>query len=109
MIPIVLINLLIGVSTGELTQILAISDLTQYNLRLNFILWTQKFMLKWKGERWCKENILFNEYKAVVKKKEKDHIFAENNNEKDIAFILKQFESRFNVLVKLFVELFFEF
>ncbi len=59
MIPILLINLLIGVSTGELTNILDASDLTQYQMRLRFILWLQSFLLKWQGEDWCRKKILF--------------------------------------------------
>ena len=96
MIPILLINLLIGVSTGELTNILDASDLTQYQMRLRFILWLQSFLLKWQGEDWCRKKILFVKYEPDSSRKtdKKDLAFmekaAEHNSEKELARIVKK-------------------
>jgi hypothetical protein len=95
MVPILLINLLIGVSTGELTNILDASDLTQYQMRLGFILWLQSFMLDWKGDEWCREKILFTKFTPSSDRKVDKKALAfikktDQNYEKDLARLLKK-------------------
>jgi hypothetical protein len=105
MIPTVLFNLLIGVSTGELTRILEVSDLIQYHMRLNFIVWTQKAFLLWKGEEWCKKKkLLLTIYKKPKsnrhKKNDLDFIEEkpEKSHETDMVLMRKGQQKQFELM-----------
>jgi hypothetical protein len=112
MIPTVLFNLLIGVSTGELTRILEVSDLVQYHMRLNFIMWTQKFFLRWKGEEWCKkEKLLFSIYTKPKPNRHKmnglDFIEekSEKSKENDIVLLRKEQQKQFELMQESHVQI----
>ena len=81
LVPILLINLLIGVSTGELKETLDISNVIRYQMQLNFILGWQHVLLEKFGLKCCNDFFLFKIYTGKYSQKKKN--IHSNDKSKD--------------------------
>jgi len=63
LMPVLLINLLIGVSTGQLEEVLKSAEIIQYEMRVVFTLTMQELLISKLGFRCCEKYFLFNEYR----------------------------------------------
>ena len=80
LVPILLINLLIGVSTGELREILDVSDLMQYQMRLEFILGLQDYLVNKFDFKFCEKMFVFKIYTGKESKKKNIHSIEKSDS-----------------------------
>ncbi len=113
LMPVLLINLLIGVSTGQLEEVLHSSEVIQYEMRVVYTLRMQNLLLNKLGFKFLEKYFLFNEYqnkrvgnKLRNNKLESDMMagFNETNNKFKIYFDLlrnKIEQNRSEILSKM--------
>jgi hypothetical protein len=106
LVPILLINLLIGLATGELKYILDESAVMQYQLRLKYVLGLQDFFLNksfFKSSKYFKERFLYKVETIKKSARKLDINFidkTEKNLEKSLIKLEMRQEEQYNLLVE---------
>jgi hypothetical protein len=104
LVPILLINLLIGLATGELKYILDESAVMQFQLRLKFVLGMQDLILfKLRLYKMFNKKFLFDIYEKDISKQRKKDIYYIEKTEKNAEKSLTKLEMRQAEQYNLFV------